>query len=154
MSVIATLELHDGVASGEAASQPDGAHGRLGAGAHEAHQLDGRHEFDDAPRQLRFERRRGAEAQAVGGNFLYRLDDLRMSVTQNHRAPGADVVDVAAIARGSHIRALGFLEENRLAADSAKSSNGRVDAARNVFAGFLKQAHSRLSKQRWPSRAS
>ncbi len=51
MAVVAALELHDGVAAGEAARQADGAHGRLGAGTDEAHQLDGRHEFDDAPRE-------------------------------------------------------------------------------------------------------
>src|SRR5882757_6196449 len=154
MSVITALELHDGVAPGEGASQPDRAHGRLGAGAHEAHQLDGRHERYDAARKLRFKRRRGAEAQAVRGDLLHGLDDLRMSVTQDHGSPGADVIDVAPIVRGEHVRALGFLEENRLAADAAKSANGRVDAARNVLAGFLKQAHSRASKQRWRPRAS
>ena len=95
MAVIAALELHDGVAAGEAAGQTNGAHGRLGARTDEAHQFDGRHEFDDAPRKPGFQFRRGAEAQTVGGDSLHRFDDPRMRVAQNHRAPGADEVDEA-----------------------------------------------------------
>ena len=53
----------------------------------------------DAPREPRLELGRGAEAQAVGGDSLHRFDDLRMRVAQDHRTPGADVVDEAAAVR-------------------------------------------------------
>jgi len=111
MSVIAALELHDGVAPGEAASQPDRAHGRFGARAHErTNSMDGMSATTRRASSVS-KRRRGAKAQAVGGDLLHGSDDLRMSVTQDHGSPGADVIDVAPIVRGNHVRALGFLDE-------------------------------------------
>ena len=105
--MIAALEFHDGVAPGEAARQANRAHGRLGAGAHEAHQLDRRHELGHAARQLRLELGRCAEGQAVGGDALYRRDHVRVRVTQDHRTPGADVVDEPASVRGDDVSAGG-----------------------------------------------
>ncbi len=152
MAVVAALELHNGVATRKAARQADRAHGRFGARTHEAHQFQGRHELDHAARELRLEFSRRAEGKAVGGDLLDGLDHLRMRMAQDHRTPGADVIDEAASIGGRHHGAGGFLEENRLAADAAEGANGRVDAARDVFAGFLVQVHPRDSKQ--PGRPS
>ena len=67
------------------------------------------HEFDDAPRKPGLQFRRGAEAQAVGGDSLHGFDDPRVRVAQDHRTPGADEVDEAAIIRRHHVGALGAL---------------------------------------------
>ena len=64
VSVVATLELHDGVPAGESAGEPDGAQRRLGAGAHHAHLVHRGHECAYALGHLRLEHRGRAEAQA------------------------------------------------------------------------------------------
>ncbi len=123
MPVITAFELDDDVAPGEAARQTNRAHGRLRARTDEAHQFDGGHEFDDAACEPSFEFGRGAEGQAVRGYVLYRLDHLRVRVAQDHRPPGADVIDEAPPIGGGGIGAGGFLEEDRLAADAAKGAH-------------------------------
>ena len=55
---------------------------------------------------------------------------LRMVVPQDHRAPGADVVDVSISVDVVQIGAVAALEEDRLAADAAKRAGRAVDAAR------------------------
>jgi len=55
VTVVAALELHDGLAPREAARQADRAHRRFGARAHESDQFDRRYEFDDAFGEFGFE---------------------------------------------------------------------------------------------------
>ena len=56
----------------------------------------------DAAREPGLEFGRRAEGQAVGGDLLHGLDHLRVRVAQDHRTPGADVVDEAASIGGRH----------------------------------------------------
>ena len=83
-----------------------------------------------------FERIRNAEAGAVFGGGLDGGNDFRMRVAENGRSPGADVVDVFVAIHVPDARALGFVDEERLAADGAEGADGRVHAAGNVFQGF------------------
>jgi hypothetical protein len=71
----------------------------------------------------------------------HRLDDLRMGVAEDHRAPGADVVDVAAAVLAPDVGARRLADEHRIAADGAECAHGRVDAAGDVALGFLEQVH-------------
>ena len=82
-----------------------------------------------------------AEGQAVLGGLLHRADHRRIGVAEDHRAPGAHVVDELAAVGRPDPRALGAREEDRLAAHAAESAHGRVDPAGNVLAGFGEQAH-------------
>src|SRR6202044_2466743 len=43
---------------------------------------------------------------------------------------------------GGQVGARGLAKKNRLAADASKGANGRIHAARDVFAGFLVKAHA------------
>src|SRR5687768_14534047 len=55
-----------------------------------------------------------------------------MPVSGEHRAPRADVVDVALAVGVPEVGARGALEEHRRAADCAKGAHWRVDAARDA----------------------
>jgi hypothetical protein len=59
-------------------------------------------------------------------------------MAENHRSPRTDVVDVTAIVLIEYAGAGCALDENRLSADAAKSSDGRIHAAGNVAAGIGK----------------
>ncbi len=104
-------------------------HGGLGAGADEAQLFDGRVAGDDALGQVGLGSRGGAEAGGVAGGALDGLDHRRKGVAQDHRPPGAEVVDVAVAVGVGEPGALGALDKRRRAAHRAKGPHRRVDAA-------------------------
>ena len=71
-----------------------------------------------------------------GGSFDG-LDDRRKGVAEDHRPPGAEVVDVAVAVGVGEPRALGVGDERRGSADGAEGPDGRVDAAGEVSLGAL-----------------
>ncbi|MNE50676.1 hypothetical protein D3C80_1452640 [compost metagenome] len=137
--MVAALELDDAVATGEAAGQTDGAHGRFGAGADHAHHLHRRHQAAHQVGHLGFHGGRRAVGQAVLQLLAHRVEHLRMAVAEDHRTPGADVVDVALVVLVGDVGAFGVLEEQRGAADAAEGAHRRVDAAGDVFLGVVEQ---------------
>ena len=54
VTVVASFELDDFVAAGEAACQANGAHGGFGAGVYHAHHIHGRHQFSNQFRHFDF----------------------------------------------------------------------------------------------------
>ena len=137
VAVIAALEFDDEFAAGGGAGQADGRHGGLGAGADEAHLFDGGIAGHDALGEIGLGGRGCAEAGRVARRALDGFDHGRKGVAQNHRAPGAEVVDVAVAVGVVEIRALGALDEGRRAAHGAKGAHRRVDAAGKVALGAL-----------------
>jgi hypothetical protein len=64
-------------------------------------------------------------------------------VAEDHRAPGADVVDVALVVLVDDVGAFGVLEEQRRAADALERADRRVDAAGDVLLGLANRASER-----------
>jgi hypothetical protein len=93
VAVVAAGELHDDVAAGEPAGQPDRRHRGLGARRHQPEPLD-RGAADDLLDQGDLVLGRGAVRRAAGGRLADRGDHLGVSVPEEHRPPGADQVDV------------------------------------------------------------
>ena len=129
VAVVAAFELDDAVAPGVAAGQTDGAHGRLGAGADHAHHLAAGHQRGDALGHGHFPRVRRAVGQPGPGRVDHRLAHLRMAVAEDHRAPGADIVDVAVAVDIEQVRPVRALDEERLAAHRLERAHRRIDAA-------------------------
>ena len=126
MAVVAAGELDDLRALGERARDPQRAHRRLGAGAHEAHELDARHRVADEPRELELERARRAVARPAAHRLLERRDHTRMRVAEDQRPPGEDVVEIAVAVDVDEVRALAALDEERVAADRAERAHRRA----------------------------
>ncbi len=122
-------ELHEQVAAGEAAREADGAHGRLGAGRHEAEPLDRADALLDELGELGLGRRRRAEREAAARGIRHRLDHARIGVAQDRGTPAGDEVDVLAALDVGDVRALRRDEEARGAADRAERAHRRVHAA-------------------------
>ena len=57
------------------------------------------------------------------------LDDCRVSVAEDGRAPGTDEVHVAVAVRVQDVGAVAALQDQRLAANRAEGTHGAVDAA-------------------------
>ena len=94
VAVVAARELDDLGAAGRAAREAHRGHRGLGARRHEPHLLDRRHARADRFGELDLTRRRRAERRAVGRRPLHRLDDRRIGVAEDRRAPRLHVVEV------------------------------------------------------------
>ncbi|MCY1450169.1 hypothetical protein D9M71_669540 [compost metagenome] len=69
----------------------------------------------------------------------HRVEHVRVAVAEDHRAPGADVVDVALVVFIHHVGAFRVLEEQRRAADALERADRGVDAAGDVLLGVGEQ---------------
>ena len=139
VAVVAALKLDELAAPGGATRQADGAHGRFGARADQAHHVHAGHVFQDLFGQFHLALGGRAKRKALGQRFLHRVYHRRVAVAQNHRAPGADVVGIALAVGVPHIGALGAADKARRAAYGLKGAHRRVDAAGNNGAGAGKE---------------
>jgi len=139
VAVIAAFELDDLLAAGGATRQADGAHAGLGARADQTHHVDAGDELDDFLSQLHFAFCGGAKAEAVQCRFLHGFQHGRVTMSQDHRAPGTDVVDIALVIGIPEVGALGALHKTGGAADGFEGANRRVHAAGNALLRPFKQ---------------
>jgi hypothetical protein len=139
MAVVAAVELHEAVAAGETTREADGGHRGLGAAADHAHFLNAGHPLADRAGHFDLVEIRDAEADAVLGGVVDRLDHRNRRMAENGRAPGADVVDHAAVIDIVDAAAFGALHEEGIAADVAEGAHGRVHAAGDVLLGEIEE---------------
>jgi hypothetical protein len=74
-------------------------------------------------------------------------------MAEDHRPPGADVVDVALAVGVGHVGAGCGLEEHRRAADAAEGAHRRVDATRDVALGGVEEVWDRDMETKTPTNA-
>ena len=129
VAMITACEFDNEIATGESASQSHGAHRRFRAGRDHAHHLDRRHRFVNQFREFAFEFGRSAIAAAVASRFDRGMDHTRVRMPQNHRPPGADIVDVTVAIDVEEISALSARDEDGFSADGAERSRRAVDSA-------------------------
>ena len=139
MAVVAAFELDDFIAAGKAACETDGRHGGFGAGADQPQLFDAGHEFGNFFGDDDFALGGRAERQTAQRSFAHGLDDFGMRVSDNRRPPRADVIGVARAVFVPNIRALGFFDEARYAADATECADGGIHAAGNDGFGAVEQ---------------
>ena len=145
MAVVAALELDELAAAGGATGQANGAHARFGARADEADHLHRWHQAQDFFGQLHFALCGGAEAEAFECGLLHRFKHGGVAVAQDHRAPGADVVDETLVVGIPEVGALRALDEAGCAAHGLEGTHGRVHAAGDQRLGAFKQGNIEIS---------
>ncbi len=101
----------------------------------------------------------GGSAEA--GALVHGLDDggdhARVSMAEDERPPGADIIEIAIVVNVEEIRPLAASDEQRLPADAAEGASGAVDAAGDEPAsapeGFVAAGasgwHGRLLEADW-----
>src|SRR6185437_4256418 len=95
MPVIVTLEFDDLVSPRITASQPDGTHTSLGAAADHSYQVHiGHHAFDQLG-HLYFQFGGRSERGGISSIFLDSLYHRRPGMSQDHRSPARDIIDIA-----------------------------------------------------------
>ena len=128
VAVVGAGELDELLASGRRAGQADRAHRRLGARARHPQHLDRREAIGDLGGQLDLALGGGAVAGALRGRRGDRLDDGRVGVAQDQRAPGRDPVDVGVAVGVPDAGALAALDEDRVAPDRSHRPDRGVDS--------------------------
>ena len=142
VTVVAAGKLNNLVAASHTARQANRGHGRLGTRGHHAHLLNraGNHRVntvDHQLSQLSLRRARRTEGQAALSRLLNRLNNLRVRVAQNRRAPGADQVNVLVAVRVVQVGAISLRGEGGGAAHGVEGAHRGVHAAGNHRAGTL-----------------
>src|SRR5579872_4428601 len=139
MSVITTFEFHNVLTLGISARQPNGGHSRFCAGAYEAHFLYmrkcGKHNLS----QVSLAGRRSSEAGAIAGSVHNGFDHFGGSMSENKRAPRADVVDVLVAIRVENMRTLTAHNERSVSTHRTESAYRRIDPSWNHLLGALLQ---------------
>src|SRR5205823_6730341 len=111
--------LAPGVSAGEA----DGRHGRFRSRTDKPDSLHLREGGNNDLGEFGLGRRGSAEARAVAGCNAKRFEHNWGSMSENLRAPGADIVDVLVAVSIPEVRTQAADNERRVAADRAKSPN-------------------------------
>jgi hypothetical protein len=127
------------ISPGVATRHADGAHRCLGARVHQPDGLNRRHNLADQIGNVDLAARWRAVARAASKNVLQCFHHRRMPVTQNHRPPGADVIEVTVAVFVVETRAVGPFDEHRIAAHGLEGASGRVDASRDVTLSLCEQ---------------
>ncbi|MNE45957.1 hypothetical protein D3C80_1402740 [compost metagenome] len=144
MAVIGAFELKDFAASGIAAGQTNGAHGSFCTGINHPHDINRRHTFYDQFGHLRLQQRRRAEACPFYRSLLQRFNHLRMGMSHNERAPGADIVDKAVAVDIINTRADPVIHIHRCQADRFERPHRAVHPAGNILLSFFKSVPGSL----------
>jgi hypothetical protein len=137
MAVVAALELEDVVALREAPRHPQGAHAGFGAAGHQAELLERRDRGRQELGHFDFGDRGGSVRGALPGRFDHGLQDFRRGVTQDHRAPGAHVINVVLAVDVADAGTLRRRHEEGGAADRPEGADGGIHAAGNDGLGAL-----------------
>ena len=129
VAVIATFEFDDFVAMGEAARQANGAHGGFGAGVNHAHHVHAGHQLAHQLGHFHFHLGWRAEAQTARSRFNHRVTDVGVVMTQHHRAPRTDIIDIAFAVGVIQIRTVSAFDEQRHTAHTGKCTYRGVHTA-------------------------
>ena len=139
MPVIAAFKFHDDVAAGIASGQANGAHGGFGAGVHHAYQINRGHQFAHFSRHISFDGGGRAIADSKVNLGVQGIFDALIRMAKNHRAPGADVIDITLAVLIVQVGTLSVVEKKRRAAHTAKRANRGVNTTGDVFLSLFEQ---------------
>ena len=125
MSVVAAYALDDLVAAGGGPCEPDRGHCRLGAAVDESNHLHAGEGGDDFLGQHRLGFGRRAERSPPADGLGERRHHPFVGMSDDHRAVGADVVDVPVAIDVDQEAALGLLDEDRRSPNPLECPDGR-----------------------------
>ena len=145
--MVAADELHDLIAPRISARKAQCAHRRLRPRVHHADDLDGGIDGLHELCKLRFKERRRTVTRTAPHRLPEGGDDLRMRMTDDHRPPRANVVDVFVAVDVIDFIALCARDKERVTPHICKGADGTVDPARHIHFCFVK---CRLGLRRVP----
>ena len=135
VAVVAALKLHDLISAGKASGSTHGTHNSLCAGVHHTHHLHARHDLMNQLRHLHFQCSGCTVAQTVFQLFPDGIQHEIRIVSQNHRPPRANVIDIGVAVLIIEVLLLGTPDKPRRSAHRQKRTHRRIDTAPHQFLG-------------------
>ena len=143
VAVVTAFKLDNFGAACVAPRRPHGRHAGFGARIYEADFFDAGHHGPNQLGHLDFAVGRRTKAERVGQRLGHGIEYTVRGVTENHRTPGVDKIDVTVAIHVGEPSAMGTLHKHRRAAHRPESPHWRVYAARNKgFGTFEKSSRS------------
>jgi len=149
MAVVAAVKFDDHVSARAAAGQANRRHGGFRSGTGHSHPLHRGNGLANQPGHFRFRRRGRAEAGSPPGGIADGRNHVRVGVSENHRPPGKNVVDVFFSVQVIDFAACGALNKQRVAADRFPGAHRRINAAGNDPGGLGKRMDAVLVHQKY-----
>ena len=137
--MVAAHEFHDLVSSGIASGRPDCTHNSFGTGIYHTYHINGRNDTRDQLCHLHFFFRGCTVAQTLLTGLDHSFPDQGMIVSQDHRSPGIDKIQIFVSIHIIQISAVGVVDETGTAADGTESPDRTVDSAGNELHCFFKK---------------
>ena len=138
MPMIAALKLDDIIPSRIASGRTNGAHDRLCSRIHQPDHFHGRHCIDEHLTESHFAFRR----RTITCSPVYSLTDglchFRVGMSQKHRSPGTDIINIIMTVHIIDMTALSPLNKPGRHADRPISPYRTAHTARHQPAGFFK----------------
>src|SRR6202795_5060993 len=132
MPVIASVELDYIRASGRGARESECGDAGLCSGADEADFFRAFNRRGDQFREFDFDSGRRAEAKSIPRLLNNRLDDSRTGMSEDCRAVGAYVIEIAGAVRVDKSCAEATLDKNWGSADRLPGAHWRIHGTRNL----------------------
>ena len=136
--MIASLKFDDLISACKTSRRPNGTHHGLRARIDHADHIKTRHQAAEQFSHLDFDLCGRTKAQPPLCSFHYRLLDLWMIMSQDHRSPGADVIKITFSFFVIYISAFRFFNEPRTASHRLVGPHRAVDASRQYPFGAVK----------------
>ena len=136
--MITARELDQPLPTGMPTGHPDGAHRGFGSGTDQSDPLHARKSLQNQLCDARLVLSRRAVRGAPLGSLYDRVDHLLVSMPENHRPPGADVVNKTIAIQVVQVRTLSPVDKQRMATDGPEGPCRGIDSPWNQTLGSLK----------------
>ena len=138
MSVIAACKFDDLIFSGKASCCTDGAHNSFCSGVYHTDHIYMWDMFTDKFRNLHLNSCGAAKAQTIFTGFYHAFTDRREIMSQDHRAPGINIIHIAVSIHIIDVTFICFFNKTRCLTDGSVRSYRAVYASRDSFYRTLK----------------
>ena len=140
VSMVAAFKFQDLITAGIASRCTKCAHRRFSAGVHHTEFFDGRIDFVNQLGDFCLHRCRRTVRGASLSCFLNGSNDSWMCVSEDHRSPGADVIDIGISIDICDMRTFRRRNEGRRAAHVRVGTDRTIDPAGHEFPRFFKRS--------------
>ena len=122
MSVITAFKFDYFISSCKAAGSPYGRHGCFCAGIHHTYHGKTGIGIRDQPGKLHLLRCAKAEADALLNNLLQMPAKQRMGMSQNHRSPGTDIIQIGVAIHIHDMGSIGMIRKQTIRMGAGKGA--------------------------------
>mmetsp|Transcript_2135 Transcript_2135/g.3011 ORF Transcript_2135/g.3011 Transcript_2135/m.3011 type:complete len:293 (+) Transcript_2135:655-1533(+) len=138
VSVVASFEFDNLFTSGESTNKTDHSHAGFSSRVCESNHFHGWHSSNNSLGQFIFQWARSTEGGSLFHGCLDSVQYIIISMSQNGRSPGSNVIDVLVLVNIPGVSTLYPVEDNRVSSDTLESTYRRRHTSRHQGLCFSK----------------